>query len=175
MQAHNVGNALSTLARLPLCHKPLANLGVVAGTTGLEPATSAVTVIPPTLTYRKQKHGRLRKALKSIEKHPKTTPQHPRQHPQGSGEDLGFSRQKHKIPLFRASRDLCRSGARRSRDSKTDRQRSELFSVSRAPDRQRSERCISSCLRHVSPSIHLTLKITRFLGFSLLRGCWRGC
>jgi hypothetical protein len=46
-----------------------------------------VTVIHPHVTHRKEKHGRLRKALKSIEKHPKTTPQLPRQHPQGSGED----------------------------------------------------------------------------------------
>ena len=45
----------------------------MAGTTGLEPATSAVTVIHPNLSYRKQKHGRLRKALKNTPKHTLST------------------------------------------------------------------------------------------------------
>ena len=49
---------------------PVSALECMAGTTGLEPATSAVTVIHPNVSYRKQKHGRLRKALKSTEKHP---------------------------------------------------------------------------------------------------------
>jgi len=45
----------------------------MAGTTGLEPAMSVVTVIPPTLSDRKQQLGRLRKALKNTLKQPLST------------------------------------------------------------------------------------------------------
>jgi len=41
---------------LVYCHKTLTSLGLVAGTTGLEPATSAVTVNLQRVSYRNQGH-----------------------------------------------------------------------------------------------------------------------
>ncbi len=49
-----LASTLFLTVTLVYCHKPFIVLGLVAGTTGLEPATSAVTVSHPTVTHWNQ-------------------------------------------------------------------------------------------------------------------------
>ncbi len=52
-----LASTLFLTVTLVYCHKPFIVLGLVAGTTGLEPATSAVTAKRDFVTCRNQRHG----------------------------------------------------------------------------------------------------------------------